>query len=281
MKPLALVIQHDGSTRRLLDVILTRFGFDVDHIATGSDGLSLIEAFAYDVVVLDTVLPGTGGVALLRWIGANRPATMARTIVLTGDPETEVMRLVGQFPAARVIRKPFELGEMLDTARAAADRAEPHQRTFTAEFCRRSILAGARAGMLVATDGSRVSLVCTFGFDPEVIGRYFPMPISSAYPICAAMRHARPVWFASIAAASSEFPLLLPIWRTSESRALAAAPVSRGGRVIGAAGWSFREVRMFGEAETRTLTAIAEATIEGLPTADGDDADQSANSRGA
>ena len=280
MKPLAVVIEHDGNMRRLLQVLLTRFGYEVDLVATGSDGLLLLESFEYDVTLLDVLLPGIGGEELLAWIAANRPAALGRTIVFTAAPERDVRRVRETFPAACVIRKPFELDEVVESANAACSRPAQPRRDVAAAFSRRSILAGAKAGVVVSTNGNEASLVCKFGYPPGMVESYFPLSLSAAFPICAALRHARPVWFASITAAMAEYPLLQPIWQAHQSRAIAAVPIIRDGQVIGAAGWAFREPRAFGEAETRTLVAIAEAAAEGLPDR-GNPPGQSASSRGA
>jgi len=253
-----MVIESDGSTRRLLEVLLARFGYDVDAVATGSEGQLLLESFDPDVLLLDRLVTGIGSLEILAWIAANRPAAIARTIVVSGAPEHDVCRVGEQFPGLTVIRKPFELSDVVDAANAACARIERRRRSFTEEFCRQSILAGAKAGLLVTSDGRDASLLCRFGYPPGMAEAYFPMSLAEAFPLCASMRHARPVWFASIAAVSAEYPLLTPIFERNQSRALAVVPLLRGGAVIGAAGWSFREPQIFDEDQKRRLTAIAE-----------------------
>jgi CheY-like chemotaxis protein len=274
MKPLAVVIENDGSTRRLLDVLLTRFGYEVDVVATGSDGLLLLQSYDPDVVLMDLLIQGVSSIEVLRWMAENRPATVSRTLLVTAAAERDVRRVGEQFPGLHVIRKPFELSDVVDAANAACGRIERRQRTFTEEFCRRSILAGATAGLLMTNDGRDASLVCKFGYPPGVAEAYFPLSIAEAYPICASMRLGRAVWFASITTASAEYPLLVSIWERNQSRALAIVPLVRDERVIGAAGWSFREPRSFNDAEKQRFIAIGEAAAAWLP--DGDGAAQSA-----
>ncbi len=91
------------------------------------------------------------------------------------------------------------------------------------------------------------------------------MALNNPYPICMAIRHARPVWLASLSGAQAEYPLLAPIWQSNQSRALAIAPVLREGTIVGAAGWTFREPQRFTESEQRAWMAIAGTAAQFIP----------------
>lgn len=73
------------------------------------------------------------------------------------------------------------------------------------------------------------------------------------------------VWLASLTLADTEYPLLKPVFEKNESRALAAVPLVRGGHVLGAVGWSFREPHVFTEAEQQPFLSIAATVAEALP----------------
>ncbi len=83
------------------------------------------------------------------------------------------------------------------------------------------------------------------------------MSVNEQYPLCAAIRHERPVFISSLAT-NPDYPVLAGIWQANRTRALGVVPILRGEQVIGAAGWAFRDAQRFGEAEKRTWMSIAQ-----------------------
>ena len=112
MKPLALVIENDGGTRKLLDVLLTRAGMEVDLVSSGSDALILLAHARYDVLFIDLLLPGTSGMQVLEWIAREHPPLLARAIVLSSAPEVQLQQVRDAWPQVHVIRKPFEVADI-------------------------------------------------------------------------------------------------------------------------------------------------------------------------
>jgi len=265
MKPLALVIENDSGTRKLLDVLLSRFGFEVDLVASGSDALTLLEIVQYDVLILDLLIPGKSGAEILEWIGRERPAMLSRVVVLSSSSPARLEAVRGEWPGVRTIRKPFELGEVVEAAAEASKDRVPREATAGENFCRFSVRAGAKAGVIVATSGGAVEPVLTFGYAAEDVTRFFPMSVDAAYPLCSSIRNAKPVWIASIAGAGTDYPMLQPVWAKNGSRALAVVPLLQDGRAVGAAGWTFREPRLFTEREQQLLTEIAAGVVDWLP----------------
>lgn len=281
MKPLALVIENDGSTRRLLDVLLTRSGLDVDLVPAGSDALILLENARYDLVLLDLLLPGTSGMQILEWVASERPRMIPKIIVLSSAPERHMQLVRDRWPQAHIIRKPFELGEIVESVQAMTRDREERIPSLTEELCRRSVRAGARAGVIVRRNGSVLDVLYAFGYEPGQVASYFPLAVDAPLPLCAAIRNATPVWLASLTMAEAEYPLLKPVFARNESRALAVVPLLRDGRAIGAVGWSFREPRLFTEHEQQTFLGIAAALAEALPEGLQDGREQSMNAAGA
>ena len=255
--PLALVVESDAGTRRLLDVLLTRAGIEVDVVANGPDARLLLEHIDYDLVTLDLLLPALSGSDLLQWLAVDRPAALERTIVLSSAPDAQLERARQRWPGVRVIRKPFELEEILAAAKLA--RSAPADRALTAAgtFCRRSVLAGAKAGVIVRLRGKNVEPLLTFGYAHEQIAPFLSMTVDDPYPICVAIRTSAPFWCTSVARARLDYPILAPVWTKNESQAFAVVPIMSGEVIIGAVGWSYREPRLFGDAEQRTLLDIA------------------------
>lgn len=251
MKPIALVLDRDAGTRKLLDVLLTRFGYEVDRIGVTEDALTLLDLIDYDFILSDAE-------DVAAWLAQHRCDALKRMMILSSATEAVLERMNAEWKDVRVIRKPFELADVIDASQAAAasrPRREPHAHEM---FWRASAIHGAKSGVLVRRSGDSVVPVTSYGYEPGSLDPWFPLSVNDPYPLCAAMRHERPVWMASLAK-TEEYPLLAAIWQKQSSRALAVVPVMRDGVVIGAAGWTFRDAQRFTETEQRSWTAIAQA----------------------
>ncbi|MBI3297309.1 MAG: response regulator [Elusimicrobia bacterium] len=58
---LILVVDDDGPTRDLLEMTVKNEGFRVDTAASGTEALKKADAQAPDLIILDFMLPGSGG----------------------------------------------------------------------------------------------------------------------------------------------------------------------------------------------------------------------------
>lgn len=262
MKPLALVIENDGGTRRLLDVLLTRFHLEVDLVASGSDALLLLERVEYDLILVDLLLPGMSGMEVLAWLDRERRHLLPRTVVVSSASPLQLERVRQAFPNVRVIRKPFELGDIVALADATVSTRLPA--TPQEEFTRRSVRAGAKAGIVLRKEDVQLVPVMSFGYMPGTVEAFFPLFVDAPLPIATAARLGQPVWIASIAHASAAYPSLPAILERNQSRALAAVPLRHGDEVVGVAGWSFREPRLFAEGEQQLFVSIAATLADGL-----------------
>jgi CheY-like chemotaxis protein len=266
MRPLALVVENDSGTRKLLDVLLTRFGCEVDVVANGHDALQLLASVDYDLVLVDLLIPGATGLEILNRLREERPGALDRAIVLSSSSPKRIAEVQETYPQVRIIRKPFELQDVMDAAQVARRTGEQRVLPVTTQFERRSITAGAKAGLLVRKDGSEISLVHEFGYGGAAARKWFPMSPNDPFPLNMSVRDGHPRWLASLAMAAPDYPALAPLWQQNQSRALASVPLKRNGVVIGAAAWSFRETHPFDEQEQRAFTAIAEDAIAAIET---------------
>jgi CheY-like chemotaxis protein len=260
MKPAVLVIENDRATRKLLDVLLSRIGLVVDLVPTGSDALLLLEQVDYDLVFIDLTLADLSGTDVLEWIEEHDRPTLARCVVLSSAAPAQLESIRTRWQMVRTIRKPFELSEVMEVAQAAA--SEPARRSGSAieQFTRRSVSAGAKSGVIMNLDGEHLVPSMWFGYKPGVVESYLPIHMDVRMPVTLAVREARPVWLATLAGAH-EYPQLADTWERLGTRALAAVPVLRDGVVVGAAGWAFREGRLFHEPEQQLFRSIAGAAF--------------------
>ncbi len=114
-----LVIDDTESIRDLLSEFLKDHGFEVSGAADGQAGIDLLKQRRFDLFFVDLVMPGMGGIDLLREarnFGIRTPA-----IVITGfgtiQTAVEAMRL----GAYDYITKPFILEELLMTVNRALE----------------------------------------------------------------------------------------------------------------------------------------------------------------
>lgn len=122
-----LMVEDDAALCEALRPALEAAAFRVDFCHNGSDGLSLLRSGAYDVCVLDRMLPGVDGLNLLRAArtsGVTTPVLMLTA--LSGISE----RVDGLDAGADdYLSKPFDTRELLARLRALSRRpgttAEP------------------------------------------------------------------------------------------------------------------------------------------------------------
>lgn len=257
MRPLALVVENDAGTRKLLDVLLTRFGCEVDVVANGLDALLLLDAIDYDLAVLDLFIPGASGAQILEWMRTVRPAALERAIVLSSATPAHMARVQEAYPPVRTIRKPFELSQIMAALEAVKQTREQSVVSALDDFSRRSIVAGAKSGILVRRDEAHISLVHKFGYGGQAIEKWFPLSPNEPLPLCTCIRDGQPRWLASLTSAAAEFPHIVPTLQQHQSLALASVPIIRDGEVIGAAGWTFREPHLFDATEQQAFLTIA------------------------
>lgn len=100
-----------GSLKRLLEQI----GHSVALYPEGQGALDAYRAGDFDIVLTDLAMPGMGGLDLLRELRAYDPE--ARVLVLTGQTASAPLQEATRLGAVEVLRKPFELEEILRAIR--------------------------------------------------------------------------------------------------------------------------------------------------------------------
>ena len=105
-----LIIDDDDRLRELLRRFLTESGFRVTDAASAAQARHLIESLAFDLLVIDVMMPGEDGVSFLSSL---RPENNVPALFLTALAETE-NRIDGlEAGADDYIGKPFEPRELI------------------------------------------------------------------------------------------------------------------------------------------------------------------------
>jgi DNA-binding response OmpR family regulator len=149
-----LVIEDDQKLARLTARYLETHGLSVTCAADGESGLGVFVRGAFDVVLLDVMLPGMGGIDVCREI---RLRSDVPVLILTARGE-EADRVMGlESGADDYIGKPFSSRELLARIRAQVRRARgrigPAGKALTAGPLRLDV-----AAMRVTVDGKVVNV---------------------------------------------------------------------------------------------------------------------------
>ncbi|ENY82224.1 MULTISPECIES: winged helix-turn-helix domain-containing protein [Sphingopyxis] len=106
-----LLVEDDRTTADFIGKSLTGEGFVVDHAADGRDGLFHATDGSYDAIILDRMLPGMDGMALL---AAMRAAQIATPVIILSSLGAVDARVEGLTSGANdYLVKPFAFSELL------------------------------------------------------------------------------------------------------------------------------------------------------------------------
>ena len=111
-----LLIDDEARVRASLKMVLEPL-YDIAQAADGSEGIDLFRKEGPDLVLLDIVLPGTDGLAVLQMLRTERKSTPV--IMLTGTKSVKTAVEAMKLGAADYLSKPFDVDEL----RIVIDRA--------------------------------------------------------------------------------------------------------------------------------------------------------------
>ncbi len=110
-----LVAEDDASNRHALTRLLERSGYVVTAVADGAAALVALERETPDFVILDIQMPDVDGAEVYRRVAARWPAVARRVVFLTGDETREASGDFLRASGRPVVRKPYELADLLAT----------------------------------------------------------------------------------------------------------------------------------------------------------------------
>ncbi len=116
-----LLIDDDAELSQLVIDYLTLDGFQVDHASDGTSGLAKAQTGAYQLLLLDVMLPGLDGLSLLRQL---RQTSFCPVLMLTARGD-DIDRIIGlELGADDYLAKPFNPRELSARVRAILRRVE-------------------------------------------------------------------------------------------------------------------------------------------------------------
>jgi two-component system, OmpR family, response regulator len=171
-QPRILIVDDDGQIRQLLAGFLKENGLDVVLARDGVDMRAAVAANSFDLIVLDLMLPGTGGLELCREL---RRTNAVPVIMLTAKGD-ETDRIVGlEVGADDYLAKPFNPRELLARIKAVLRRSGGSETasarqgytfdSWRADVLRRELVNPG--GVLVDVSGGEFDLLLAFLESPN------------------------------------------------------------------------------------------------------------------
>lgn len=116
-----LVVEDDHAVAHTLQLLFSSYSYAVDIASDGDAGLELADAFDYDLMLLDVILPGMDGITLcqqLREKGFKTPI-----LLLTGQGEGRQKAIALNAGADDYVVKPFDAEELVARVQALLRRS--------------------------------------------------------------------------------------------------------------------------------------------------------------
>jgi len=121
-----LLVEDESKLVQALADNLKTEGFAVDTALNGIDGMEMVASYAYDLIILDIMLPGLDGSQLLQKVRArNREVPV---LMLTAKDSVQDKVKYFEAGADDYLTKPFSFAELLVRAKALL-RRRPSQQT--------------------------------------------------------------------------------------------------------------------------------------------------------
>jgi two-component system OmpR family response regulator len=115
-----LVVEDDARLRSVLERAFRESGHSVDAAADGTEGEAMAARTPYDAIVLDAMLPGMDGVAVVRSL--RRKEVKSPIVFLTARATSEDAIAGLDAGADDYMRKPFDIGELEARLRSISRR---------------------------------------------------------------------------------------------------------------------------------------------------------------
>ena len=114
----ALVVEDDGAILNLVKIVLERESFSVEGVRNGAAAVELLSAVAYDLLIIDLMMPEIGGEALLGFLEQTQPKYLRRVIITTASPNRMSCEFLQR--VCRLLAKPFDIDELILIAKECA-----------------------------------------------------------------------------------------------------------------------------------------------------------------
>ena len=157
-----LLIEDDRRLAESVKFQLEKEGFTVDHCEAGDDGLQLALEQAHDLILLDRMLPGLDGVAVLRELRSKKVVTPVVLLTALGELGDKIQGL--DAGADDYLVKPFDVVELVARVEAVLRRYSKAEQRLTVDDVIVDVEARrvTKAGMPVELTNKEFGLLVLF-----------------------------------------------------------------------------------------------------------------------
>src|SRR5438067_384955 len=117
-----LVVEDEPENRLLLGVVLTAEGYDVVEVEDGPAALEAAARDRPDIILLDVMMPGMNGYAVLERLREDADLREIPVIMLTALAQRGNLERAVEMGAAGYVTKPFEPAELLQAMEKALQK---------------------------------------------------------------------------------------------------------------------------------------------------------------
>lgn len=113
-----LIVEDEASIVALLQLVLTREGYEVHSCQTGRDAIAAMKNVHPHLVIMDVMLPGLDGASIVRIMGEDDTLSSIPVIVTSALIESE--KMFQPFPQVKgFCSKPFVLTDFIAKVKQA------------------------------------------------------------------------------------------------------------------------------------------------------------------
>ncbi len=115
-----LLIEDEPNIIEAISYILTKDGWTVHTHSNGETAMAKVMQGVPDLIILDVMLPGRSGYAILRDLRAQAETKDVPVMMLTARGQAKDREMAVSLGATRFMTKPFSNAEVLESVRALA-----------------------------------------------------------------------------------------------------------------------------------------------------------------
>ncbi len=123
-KRFVLLADDNEATCTLIRALLQPY-YEVHIVTDGTEAIERLKSRQYAAILIDLLMPGTDGYAVLDFLRAELPEVLSNVVVITAAISHREMARIESYPIGGLIRKPFDIDALLAMVRAIAGDSTP------------------------------------------------------------------------------------------------------------------------------------------------------------